>query len=543
MNQNLFAATALSVVVAAPTFAAKQSDPLSRPNILVITCEDISPYLGCYGDSVAKSPNLDRFAESGIRLTQMHTTIGVSAPSRFALITGMYPSACGANYMRNFTKKAEQLPEGLDPYYVILPDEVVGYTEYLREVGYYCTNSAKTDYQFNPPLSLWDENGGRAHWRNAPDDMPFFAIFNLMITHESNVWNQTKRPLLVEPADVVVPPYYPDNDVVRHDLAVMYSNVARMDRQFQDLVDELKATDRFDNTIIIFLSDNGGPLPRQKRAIYESGTRVPMIISFPDGYGAGSEDDRLAMFVDVPATILSLAGVKPPKYMQGRALYGEYAASGERDYVYAVRDRVDECYDKQGAIRDERYRYIRNYETDHSNYLPVGYRFNMPMMNNILELYERGELDAAQSAWFDMPRPAEEFYDDLLDPHSINNLIDEPEHQSRVATMRKDFDRWVERESPRWLETEQENRNFMLPNGVQPTLSQPLIEAKRGGVVLSSNNKGASIVYKINGEGHNKNSWILYTKPIGGLKSGDVVTAVAVRAGYFESKVAKYNHR
>ncbi|MFI3259683.1 MAG: sulfatase-like hydrolase/transferase [Rikenellaceae bacterium] len=541
MNQRAITLAAMAITASATTsLYAKSIDP-ARPNILLITCEDINPYLGCYGDSVAKSPNLDRFAEEGVRFSQMHTTVGVSAPSRFALISGMYPSAMGANYMRTFVKKLEQYPVGLKPYYVILPDEVKGYTEYLREAGYYCTNAGKTDYQFNVPLSLWDENGGKAHWRNSPDGMPFFAMFNIMITHESNVWNQGEKPLLVDPADVEVPPYYPDNDVVRHDIAVMYSNVARMDSQFQAMVDQLKEEGVYDNTIIIWISDNGGPLPRQKRAIYESGTHVPAIIRFPDGYKAGTVDDRLAMFVDVPATILSLAGVKPPKYMHGEALYGKYAAKNERKYIYAARDRMDEQYDKQGAVSDGRFRYVRNYDLDHSNYTPVGYRFNMPLMLNILELKEAGKLNEAQSLWFSEDRGAEEFYDDLEDPHSVNNLIDDPRYSEKIAELRKEFDRWVDKYNSRWLLSEVESRELMLPNnGDQPTLNAPTIAEKKGRVVLSSDNKGASIVYRINGKSHTEEGWYLYSQPIEGIKSGDIITAVAARAGYAESKVAKY---
>lgn len=144
----------------------------SHPNILCITCEDISPRLGCYGDNVAVTPNLDKFAETAIRYTGMYTTVGVSSPSRAALITGMYPTAIGANYMRNFTKP-EAMPEGIPPYQVVLPDGIKCYTEYLRAAGYYCTNNVKTDYQFDAPVTAWDECNNKAHWKNRPEGMPF----------------------------------------------------------------------------------------------------------------------------------------------------------------------------------------------------------------------------------------------------------------------------------------------------------------------------------------------------------------------------------
>lgn len=530
------------VASATQTYAKESKQSAERPNILMVVCEDISPYLGCYGDKIAKSPNLDRFAESSILFSQMHTTVGVSAPSRFALITGMYPSAMGANYMRTFTAKPEQYPSDMTPYHVILPDEVKGHVEYMREAGYYCTNNNKNDYQFNTPLSMWDENNNKAHWRNRPEGMPFYSVFNLMITHESNTWVQNDAPLSVNPDDITPPPYYPNDEITRHDMAVVYSNIARMDQQFQGYVDQLKESGDYDNTIIIFLSDNGGPLPRQKRAIYESGTHVPFMVQLPDGYGAGSVDDRLSMFIDIPATILSLAGIKPPSYMHGEALLGEYAQKKEREYIYAARDRMDEQRDKQGAVKDSRYRYIRNYNLDRSNYMGVGYRFNMKLMNNLLALRDEGKLNETQMLWFNTDRQPEEFYDDIEDPHNVNNLINDPRYKDDIDRLRKEYDRWIKTDNQRWLLSEQESRDQMLPNnGEQPRLSQPTLSTKGGKVTLKSDNKGASMVYRVNGIGYNERSWILYSKPIEGLKEGDKITAIATRAGYINSTPLEYS--
>lgn len=540
MKNRLLPLTGLCAIAAMPNCYAKS---LEQPNIVLVTCEDISLYLGCYGDNVAKSPNIDRFAEQGILFSQMHTTVGVSAPSRFALITGMYPSAMGANYMRTFTKKKEQYPTEIDPYYVVLPDDVKGFAEFMRGAGYYCVNAGKEDYQFNAPRSLWD-GGKKAKLDQRPEGMPFLLVKNLMITHESNVWKQANAKLLVDPKDVVVPPYYPDNDIVRNDIAIMYSNVARMDAQFQAILDDIDALGEADNTIVIFMSDNGGPLPRQKRSIYESGTHVPFIVRFPDGYKAGTVDDRLSMFVDVPATILSLAGIKPPSYMHGQALLGKYEAKKDRNYVYAARDRMDEKYDKQGAIRDHRYRYIRNYNPEQPNYLGVQYRFSMPLMLNMLELLEQGKLNKQQAQWFSSERSAEEFYDDIADPHNVNNLIDDPKYAKEIARLRKEYDIWVAKYNERWLLSEKESRTLMLgENSKQPSLNAVVMTKEKSGLVLSSDNKGASIVYRINNKGFDENHWLLYNdQPITSLKDGDVVTAIATRAGYKDSKVATYTN-
>lgn len=503
-----------------------------RPNILCITCEDISPYLGCYGDAVAQTPNLDSFAERSVRFTQMHTTIGVSAPSRFSLITGTYSSAMGANNMRTNGRDRE-MPDDVEGYDVVLPEGVKCFTEYLREAGYYCTNNDKTDYQFAAPLSAWDENGVKAHWKNRKEEQPFFAIHNIFVTHEGQIWERANQALTTSPNEVILPPYYPDNDTVRRDMAIMYSNVHEMDRQFKALYDELEAEGVLENTIVLFYSDNGGPLPRQKRQVYRSGTNVPFMISFPDGYDAGTVDERLAMFVDIPATILSLAGIEPPKYMHGKALFGKYAAKEDREYVYAARDRMDEQRDKQGAVMDKQFRYIKNYMPERAGYLPVNYRLQMPLMRNLVELYEKGELNAAQAKWFTAPRSEEEFYDEIADPHNINNLIHHPDYQNDINRLRTEYERWVNEENRLWLLPENEYRARMLPTGENEQLEIVEIVLDENEATLTCPNKGASIVYKVNDE----DTWQLYSQPLKGLKTGDSIKATSTRVGYLNSEV------
>lgn len=507
-----------------------------RPNILCITCEDISPRLGCYGDKVAKTPNLDKFAETAIRYTGMFTTVGVSAPSRAALITGMYPSAIGANYMRNFTKP-EAMPEGIPPYQVVLPAGVKCYSEYMREAGYWCTNNEKTDYQFTTPLTAWDEQGRKAHWKNRPKGMPFFSIFNLNVTHESQVWKRGNLPLEVNPADIVVPPYFPDDAVIRHDMAVMYSMIAEMDRQFQKLVDELKAAGEYDNTIIIWYSDNGGPLPREKRAIYETGMNVPFMIHLPDGYRAGETDTDMHMFPDIPATILSLAGICPPEYMDGRAFLGKYASTEKREYVYGARDRMDEQINKQGAVRDRNFRYVKNYTKGISNYRPNAYRLQMPMMRRMIELLQRDSLNIDQMRWFAGPCADEEFYDLKNDPYELHNLIADPRYQDDIARLRKEHERWVNEECPRWKETELESMEKMWPGAKQPSLLKPQYEKTRKGVILKSEDEGVSFAYQINncGADGRKGHWFIYNGPIR-VKKGDRLTFMSVRAGMKNSE-------
>ena len=509
-----------------------------KPNILCIVCEDIGPYLSCYGDPVAKTPNLDHFAREGVRFTHFYTPVGVSAPSRAALITGMYPTANGANHMRN---TGGSLPPGIDAYEVVLPEGVKCYTEFLREEGYYCTNNSKTDYQFKAPLTAWDENGKEAHWKNKPSDMPFFSIFNLFVTHESQIWERNSKPLEVDPKDVPLPSYFPDDSIVRHDVAVMYSNIYEMDKQVQLLIDEVKEAGLLENTIIIFYSDNGGPLPRQKRALYESGTLVPLMVRFPDGYRKGEVEERLCSFVDIPATLLSLADIQPPSYMHGQSFLGRYQTKN-REYIFGARNRMDGQIDKQGYVRDEKYRYIRNYFPEKSNYMPVQYRLQMPMMRRMLELYNHDSLNDVQKIWFVAPRETEEFYDVERDPDEINNLIYDPSYKEDIKRLRDVYNSWDIEYNELWKLPESESRNLFFPDGSQQVAEISTFNQTKEGLVLKCKTPGASFAYQINGKGFSENHWFLYSKPVI-AKRGDSITVIAVRAGFKNSGMVTYYYK
>ena len=524
MNANKF----FTLAALCPTMA--MTAQTEKPNILVVVCEDISNYLHCYGDPVAISPNIDRFAERGIRHANMFTTVGVSSPSRYSLITGRYSTEDGANFMRvaYFDSSFEVVP----------PTGVKCYTEFMREAGYYCTNNSKTDYQFNTPIAAWDESSNRAHWRNAPDDQPFFAIFNLMTTHESQIWSKTNDPLEVDPQKIPIPPYYPDVPEVRHDLAVMYSNITRMDREFQEFLDELNNSSRKDNTIVIFYSDNGGPIPRGKREIMDSGSQVPFIIAFPDGRNAGTVNDELNMFIDIPATILSLAGIQIPSYFHGQAMYGSQKAQ-PRKYVFGATDRFDEQVEKRASIRDDRFLYIYNYMPRQSVYRPNSFRRAMPMMRKMEEMRDQGLLDPIQMLWFASPTSAEALYDCQEDPHNINNLADDPRYAEKLVQMREAFKtEWIDKYNPNWST---QGETFFIgrarPGGYHPITANPEAEINSDGYFIIKNPSSAVTVSYAIGEG----SMRIYTQPVK-LNKGDEITCIAGRIGYknSERKTLKY---
>ena len=290
-----------------------------KPNILWLVTEDMGQYLPSFGDNTVLTPNLSRLANEGIRYPNVFSPSGVCAPSRAAIATGMYPSSIGANHMRT-TSYTEVT--GLPKYEAVPPPEVKMFSELLRKQGYYCTNNAKNDYQFKAPVTGWDQNGKKAHWKNRAQGQPFFSIFNFNVTHESGLFEPYERAIAIpEDIEFRIPPYLPDTKTVRRDLWKMYNNIALMDQQVGKVLKELEEDGLLENTIVFFYSDHGGPLPRQKRLVYDSGLKVPMIIRFPNKINAGTQDDQLISFVDFAPTVLALSGQVPPRLSSRASFY------------------------------------------------------------------------------------------------------------------------------------------------------------------------------------------------------------------------------
>lgn len=516
---------------------------LQQPNILCLVCEDISPYLACYGDSVALTPNLDKLASEGLRFTRMYSVYGVCAPSRNSLITGMYPNSIGGGNMRTGNRRvvanvADTLQ--IQPYECTPPAFVSCYTEYLREAGYYCTNNAKEDYQFKAPRSAWDQSNTTGHWRNRPEGMPFLAIFNFIRSHESQVWAWEQEPWIIHPDSVQVPPYYPDTPLVRRDIARMHSNNTIMDREVGEMIAQLEEDGLLENTIIIFYADHGGPMPRGKRELLETGTLVPFIVRLPGKEGAGTVVSDLCSFVDIPATILSLAGIKVPEYMQGQAFLGDQKAE-PREYIFSARDRMDEWFDCRRAVRDHRYRYVRNFRTDLSAYLDITFRKQMNTMQELLRFRDAQMLNESQSYWFREEKKGEELYDLDKDPYELNNLAGDPAFRDVQTRLAGVLNEWITEIDDKGVKysSEKELRHSMWPGGIQTRTVLPEICFRKGEVEILCDTEGASVVYQVDGQGYNPDHWHLYTGPIL-LEQGKTVTAIAHRIGYNESEVASF---
>ena len=429
--------------IAALFIAAPSLFAVDRPNIVWISCEDISPKLGCYGDPTATTPHLDQLASEGIRYTHAFSCHGVCAPSRTGIITGHYPIALGANHMRSKAR---------------LPPHIRPFPQYLREAGYYCTNNSKTDYNIHwNQKATWDDTSKHAHWKNRKNGaQPFFSVFNLTMTHESKIWltgwkdvaSALQESERHRPEAMIVPPLYPDSQPVREDLARLSDIITVMDRRAGEILEELNDAGLSENTIVFFWSDHGNGLPRAKRWTYDSGTRVPLIVRVHEKYKSlatdapsGSTDDRLLNLIDLGPTVLSLAGVNIPEGLSGQPFLGG-VQSPDRVFIYGARDRIDERFDMVRSVRSRDFRYVRNLMPWHSALQHVAYGEQNATLTEWRRLVAAGKLAPRFTQWFESPHGAEELYDLNSDPWEMVNLAQELAHAATLRALSEECDRW-----------------------------------------------------------------------------------------------------
>jgi len=403
------------------------ADAPKRPNILWIVSEDNSAWLGSYGDQLATTPRLDALAAQGIRYTRAYSNAPVCAPSRAALITGAYPIAFGTEHMRSGFK---------------LPDEIRFYPSYLREAGYYTSNNYKKDYNTVDQPDAWDESSREASYRNRANGQPFFHIANLHTTHESRL-HRGSTAQRHDPAAVELAPFHPDTPEARNDYAVYYDRLEELDGEVGQILDELQADGLADTTIVFYYSDHGGAVAGTKRFLTEGGLHVPMMIRVPEqyrnlvSYELTGTVDRPVSFVDLPPTLLRIAGIDPPAHMAGASVLHE----SKNRYVFAYGGRMDERRNLVRSVSDGQYRFTRNYLPHRPYGRRLGFLWNAPLMQSWASEYEAGNLNAVQSAFFE-PRAAVELYDVRTDPYGVENLADQPEFAGKLAELSSALTGW-----------------------------------------------------------------------------------------------------
>lgn len=424
-----------------PVQPANQAIAEQRPNIIWILSEDISTDLACYGTPVVKTPVLDQFAREGIRYTNAFTTAPVCSPSRSAMITGMYQTSIGAHNHRSHRDDGYKLPGPVKPI-----------TEYLRQAGYYTAlvktaapgvaTPAKTDFNFTTDQPAFEGND----WSQRKPGQPFFAQITIDETHRGKSWKTVvkQHEPHISPESVVMPPYYPDHPVARADWATYLESIQLMDSYVGKILQRLQDEGIAQNTVVIFSGDNGRCHIRDKQFLYDGGIHVPLMIRWPGQVKAGQVTTDLVMAIDVSATILQMAGLTPPAYLDGQVLLGPGAR--KRDYIIAARDRMDETVDKMRCVRDKRYKYIKNYMPERPYMQPNNYKeTEYPMWNLLKELNQEGKLTPAQAPFAAPTKPAEELYDIVADPDELHNMAGESRHKKTLDQMRGLLEAWVKK--------------------------------------------------------------------------------------------------
>ena len=440
MRTHLWAMASLSLIL-----AGCGSSPADRPNIVWISLEDITPMIGAYGDEYARTPVFDSLAAEGIRYEKAYSVSPVCSPSRSSVITGMYPNSLGSMHHRSNAR-----PPAFSK---MLPNV-------LREAGYYTTNNQKRDY--NMGGDDWHESSSEAHWRNRRGkDQPFFAVFNLGECHSSITkipedeiveerLSRLKPEDFHDPMEAPIPPYHPDVPQFRRAWARYYDAVTQVDYRAGDLIDQLKEDELWEETIVFVWSDHGVGMPRGKHTAWEQGLHVPLIARFPGKYqhlapaDPGSVIGGLVTLMDLGPSALSLAGIDPPAHMHGRPLFSKGSGDVEyRDYVFAMRDRLDTRSEMVRTVRDQRYRYQRNFYP-HLAFKPFeDYEFDAVVVRHWVELARQGELTGPQEMLAMRFKPIEELYDSADDPHMVRNVAGEPEYAEVLQRMRGRLGEWM----------------------------------------------------------------------------------------------------
>lgn len=430
--------TKLSILAIAMSLAtccaATVAETAARPNILWLVCEDSNVnWIGCYGFPEAKTPNIDAFAKEGFRYTHVYASAPVCATQRSTWITGINSISTGTHPMRSR--------------YPIPHDRIHYYPDYLRQAGYFTANHSKTDYNIGgrEDKDCWDSGVADA-WTKRKPGQPFFQVINFNESHESRAQGDVTGTRHA-PGEVTLRKYHPDEAGIRMNYAKYYDAVENMDTEIGKALAALEQAGLADDTIVIFNSDHGGVLPRSKRFLFDSGLHVPLIIRIPEKFKhlwpaatPGSTVDRLVSFLDFPKTWLSLAGAEVPGVMQGRIFLGPHAEP-ETEYVFSFRERMDERFDNQRAVRNKRYAYIKNYMPyvvwgQHLDYL-----WKMVATRTWEDAFKSHRTDAVTGRFFTL-KPVEELYDMEADPDNIVNLAGRPEHQRTLETMRAQLREW-----------------------------------------------------------------------------------------------------
>lgn len=478
------------LVWAAPTREA--SCATSRPNILWIVAEDMSPHFGCYGEKSIQTPNVDRLASEGTRFSRAFVTAPICSTSRSALITGMSQTTIGAHHHRSGRGESKiQLPSGVKPVPVL-----------FKEAGYWTCNGswpskgkgiAKTDYNFEWDPSMYD--GG--DWSGRRKDQPFFAQIQLVGGKLRDGAERCRKVVtqelggLTKPDELTMPPYYPGTPAMLGDWALTLDACRYTDFQVGQIMERLESEGLLDSTIVFFITDHGVSHARGKQFLYDEGTHIPFIVRGP-GIPAGKVRDDLIEHIDMSATSLALAGVPIPGLMQGRDLFAKDHA--KREHAFSARDRADETVDHIRSVRTVHYRYIRNFLPGRPHLQPNNYKDHKPCLIALRQARADGKLDDVQKQLFAPSRPKEELYDVLSDPWQIHNLADDPRFAEPLGELRAALAQWMD-------ETNDLGRSPEPPERYDSDMRTYLAGKKKGDMVRDEIERNIALMKRWAAEG------------------------------------------
>jgi len=418
-----------------------------RLNVILYVVDDQgTDDAGCYGNPVIHTPGLDRLASEGTRFSSAYTTVSSCSPSRSVLLTGMY---CHANGMYGLQHSYHHFSSF---------DTIHSLPNMLRDGGYRTMCAGK--YHVAPEkVYHFDEY----HPVRAPKDMadqcrdfiaaqnegPFFLYFCTKEPHRKFHHEGYKMP---DPKDVIVPSYLPDTKECREELAQYYASVERADSGLGQLIDILHETKHWDDTMIIYLSDNGIPFPGAKTTVYEPGLRLPCVVRHPGQKKTGGVCNAFVNWADIAPTILEATGVKPERETwQGRSFLDVLEEENPPDWdeVYAshVLHEVTMYYPMR-MVRKGRYKLIWNL----ANELEYPFASDLWHSRTWQALLKRGDkMYAKRSVEAYLHRPRFELYDLETDPDEVHNLADDPAHAIQLASLKQKLRDFQERTHDPWV--------------------------------------------------------------------------------------------
>jgi len=413
------------------------AEPTKRPNFVFIVSEDNSiHYLRLYGNKLGITPNIERLADNGLTFNHAFSGAPVCSVARSTLATAMHAPRVGFQYHRK--SALASLPPGVKPW-----------SQVLRENGYYTTNNAKTDYNFNVNRKeVWDMSSNKATWRNRPNKaMPFFHMQSFADSHESRLHfplKQMETPTKTSPDDVMLQPYFPDTPIMRYTKARYYDRIRVIDSQVGKIVNQLKEDGILEDTFVFYFGDHGGVMPRSKGYAYESGLHVPLVVRIPENFKKlidhkrGTRTNGFVSFIDFGPTVLNLASISVHKEFDGQAFFGKGVSAADlanRDEVFGHADRFDEKFDMVRTYRKGKWKYIRNYQSYYADGLQNNYRYRQLAYDNWRNLYRAERLNPVQRQFFER-RSVEQLFNLEKDPHEVTNLAADPAQSKRLAEMR-----------------------------------------------------------------------------------------------------------